>query len=131
MPFFSWRAKAFMKKGQPFVWVYRFMLGKLTSSYKETRILTLTGAGIEVVCFPKWGVFVGKISMPLPLKPWRELTKIPNFKYLLQEIKTHQFIFVIYCNQLHEELENKTWYKKTATPFPLFLHKQGFHCHSE
>ena len=120
-----------MKKGQPFVWVYRFMLGKLTSSYEETRILTLSGAGMEVVCFAKWGVFVGKISMPLPLKPWRELTKIPNFKCLLQEIKTHQFIFVIYCNQLHEELENKTWYKKTAIPFPLFLHNQGFHCHSE
>lgn len=107
------------KKGSP---LFRFTV---------TRILTLSGAGMEVVCFAKWGVFVGKISMPLPLKPWRELTKIPNFKCLPQEIKTHQFIFVIYCNQLHEELENKTWYKKTATPFPLFLHNQGFHCHSE
>ena len=46
-----------MKKGQPFVWVYRFMLGKLTSSYKETRILTLSGAGMEVV-FLQSGAFL-------------------------------------------------------------------------
>ena len=45
-----------MKKGQPFVWVYRFMLGKLTSSYEETRILTLSGGGL----FCKVGRFCGE-----------------------------------------------------------------------